>query len=141
MLTTSQYASPHQNQKSLSGGPDTETLLIVEQTHSPGQERILLNWDRRPTTSQHDIVEVVADLQISNASYPDILRVGGNTGTTDSFTGVDLQDLTGGVFNSEAFFDDNNAACFLYQATLVAMLRDVTTTPVHMYWERLTGNL
>jgi hypothetical protein len=60
---------------------------------------------------------------ISNAAYPGILRIGGNTGTTDSFTGVDLQDLTGGVFNAETLTDGDNAACFLYQATLAAMPR------------------
>ena len=94
-----------------------------QQTHSPGQERIPLNWYRRPTTSQYNAVEVVADLVISNAAYPGILRVGGNTGTTDSFTGVDLEDLTGGVFNAETLTDGDNAACFLYQATLAAMPR------------------
>lgn len=66
---------------------------------------------------------MVADLVISNAAYPGILRFGGNTGTTDSFTGVDLQDLTGGVFNAETLADGNNGACFLYQATLAAMPR------------------
>jgi len=90
-------------------------------THSPGQERIPLNWYRRPTTNQYNLVEVVADLAISNAAYPGILRIGGNTGTTDSFTGVDLQDLTGGVFNTESLLDGNDGACFLYQATLAAM--------------------
>lgn len=100
-------------------------LTLFRQTHSPGQERIPLNWYRRPTTNQYNLVEVVADLVISNAAYPGILRIGGNTGTTDSFTGVDLQDLTGGVFNSETLLDGNSGACFLYQATLAAMPRYV----------------
>lgn len=116
-------------------GHDAGTPLTFEQTHSPGQERIPLNWYRRPTTSQYNVVEVVADLQISNAAYPGITRVGGNTGTTDSFTGVDLQDLTGGVFNSATLFDGNNAACFLYQATLAAMPRYVTVVPMCMCWD------
>jgi hypothetical protein len=38
--------------------------------------------------------------------YPGILRFGGNTGTVNSFSGVDLSDLTGGATN------------FLYQASL-----------------------
>jgi hypothetical protein len=50
--------------------------------------------------------------------YPGILRFGGNTGTVNSFSGVDLSDLTGGATNGQSLFQGNNLACFLYQASL-----------------------
>lgn len=34
--------------------------------------------------------------------------IGGNTGTVNSFTGVDLGDTTGGVYNAQTLFEGNN---------------------------------
>lgn len=38
-----------------------------------------------------------------------------NTGKTNSFTGVDVSDLTGGVYNSKTLAKKNNFACLAYQ--------------------------
>lgn len=38
-----------------------------------------------------------------------------NTGKTNSFTGVNVNDLSGGVYNSKSLLQGNNAACFAYQ--------------------------
>jgi hypothetical protein len=38
-----------------------------------------------------------------------------NTGTAGSFTGVDINDLTGGVFNAATLTQGNNFACYVYQ--------------------------
>lgn len=46
---------------------------------------------------------------------PSVLNIGGNTGTVNSFVGVDLNDLTGGVFNAENLVQGNNLACYFYQ--------------------------
>jgi hypothetical protein len=43
-----------------------------------------------------------------------------NTGTKNSFTGVDIKDLTGGVFNAETLTQGNNLGCFLYQLSAQA---------------------
>ena len=87
--------------------------------HHPGQERIPLNWYRRPGgKDQYNPVDVFIDLVIGATVYPDTLRIGGNTGTTNSFTGVDLGDLTGGVFNGASLLEGNNLACFAYQAAM-----------------------
>ena len=43
-----------------------------------------------------------------------------NTGTKNSFTGVDVADLTGGVFNSKTLTQGNNLGCFLYQLSAQA---------------------
>lgn len=42
--------------------------------------------------------------------------IGGNTGTVNSFTGVDVEDLTGGVFNAETLLEGNNMMCFVFEA-------------------------
>lgn len=43
-------------------------------------------------------------------------RVGGNTGEPNTFVGVDLDDVTGGVLNAETLLEGNNAICFAFQA-------------------------
>ncbi|KAL9009995.1 MAG: hypothetical protein Q9173_005022, partial [Seirophora scorigena] len=46
---------------------------------------------------------------------PRLLSVGGNTGTTNSFTGIDVSALTNGVFNGATLAQGNNLQCFIYQ--------------------------
>ncbi|KAG4443914.1 hypothetical protein IFR05_000554 [Cadophora sp. M221] len=89
--------------------------------HNRGMERIPYNWYRRPTASAHTIPEVLVDLFGNNAQYPGILRFGGNTGTVNSFAGVDLGNLTNGAFNLDTLAEGNNAACFLLQASLAGL--------------------
>lgn len=84
--------------------------------HNRGQERIPYNWYRRNTVDAYTAVDVFLDLLAGAASYPNTLRIGGNTGTTNSFTGVDVGDLSGGVFNAATLFQGNNLACFAIQA-------------------------
>lgn len=54
-------------------------------------------------------------------------------GTVNSFAGVDLSDLTGGVYNSQSLTQGNNALCFAYTSLLTltpdilkGVLKDVT---------------
>ncbi|EAT76897.2 hypothetical protein SNOG_15802 [Parastagonospora nodorum SN15] len=42
--------------------------------------------------------------------------IGGNTGEPNTFTGVNIADLTGGVFNAATLLEGNNAMCFAFQA-------------------------
>ena len=51
-------------------------------------------------------------------AHPEFLSVGGNTGTTNSFVGVDPQSLTGGVFSAPSLLQGNNAICFGLEASL-----------------------
>jgi hypothetical protein len=55
------------------------------------------------------------DLTAAALEYPQFLDVGGNTGKTNTFTGVDLQNLTGGVYNVQTLAQGDNAACFAFQ--------------------------
>ncbi|KAF1930036.1 uncharacterized protein M421DRAFT_59563 [Didymella exigua CBS 183.55] len=89
--------------------------------HNRGQERIPENWYKRPFSNAYNIPNVLVDVQTNNLMYPGIIRIGGNTGTTNSFAGVDLTDLTGGVFNVGDLADGNKGACFLLQASLAGL--------------------
>ena len=50
--------------------------------------------------------------------YPEFLSVGGNTGKTNSFVGVDIQNLTSGVYNAQNLLEGNNGICFGLEASL-----------------------
>ncbi|PPJ57192.1 hypothetical protein CBER1_07024 [Cercospora berteroae] len=89
--------------------------------HNRGRDRIPLNWYRRATLDAHTIPDVLVDLVAINSIYPGILRFGGNTGTTNSFTGVDLQNFTNGAYNLQTLAEGNNGACFLLQASLAGL--------------------
>jgi hypothetical protein len=54
--------------------------------------------------------------------------VGGNTGEPNTFTGVNIADLTGGVFNAETLFEGNNLMCFAFQA--VSALNEAVLGPL-----------
>lgn len=87
--------------------------------HHPGMERIPENWYKRPGgTDAYNTADLFLDLLVNLEEYPGIIRVGGNTGTVNSFTGVDLVNLTGGAFNAETLLQGNNLACFALQASM-----------------------
>ncbi|KAM3421360.1 hypothetical protein BST61_g1757 [Cercospora zeina] len=85
--------------------------------HTPGHERVPDNWYKRPTSQPMNTVDTNVDTVINNAMYPGIIRFGGNTGTVDSFVGIDTGDLTGGVFNGDSLLEGNNLSCFFLQAS------------------------
>ncbi|KAG7005412.1 sister chromatid cohesion protein pds5 [Physcia stellaris] len=93
-----------------------------------GQEKIPLNWYRRPASNPYDATVAFADVAILAAKYPDVVRVGGNTGTANSFVGVNPGDLTGGVYTSANLLQGNNLECFTFQALqqgLPSVLSDI----------------
>lgn len=85
--------------------------------HNPGQERIPDNWYKRPTSQPMNTVDTNVDTLINDRMYPGIIRFGGNTGTVNSFVGIDNGDLTRGVFNGPSLAEGNNLSCFFLQAT------------------------
>ncbi|KAH3920339.1 hypothetical protein HBI56_068800 [Parastagonospora nodorum] len=85
-----------------------------------GTERIPDNWYRRAIEYPYETTYFVGDALNAIALHPKFLDIGGNTGTPDSFTGVDIGDLTGGVFNAETLTQGNNFGCFLYQVAAQA---------------------
>jgi hypothetical protein len=97
---------------------------------NPGQEQIPQNWYRRPSSNPYDIAAAALDLVSEQLAYPDTIVVGGNTGAVNTFAGVDLGDLTGGVYNAANLLEGNYLFCFAIQAlalpdTLRSLLADV----------------
>jgi hypothetical protein len=81
-----------------------------------GYERIPNNLSR-----QADDDAWTLDIGISTAQrcafYPSNCAVGGNTGTVNSFSGVDLRDITGGFINLVTDLSDSaRMRCFIRQA-------------------------
>lgn len=44
------------------------------------------------------------------------MQFGGNTGTTNSFVGVNPGDITGGVLTAQTLLEGDNFGCFFFQA-------------------------
>lgn len=100
-----------------------------------GSERIPMNWYRRAQAYPYEVDYFLADVLNAAALHPKFLNIGGNTGTTNSFTGVDITNLTGGVFNGATLLQGNNLGCFVYQLSAQAkpdvalgVLTDLTNT-------------
>ncbi|KAF4465696.1 Aromatic peroxygenase [Fusarium albosuccineum] len=80
-----------------------------------GWERIPENWYKRPVGNEFSIPTYVVDILKHASKYPRLLNVGGNLGKPNTFAGVDLGDLTGGVFNSAMLLEGDNLECFVLQ--------------------------
>jgi len=99
-----------------------------------GYEKIPDNWYKRAIGDEYSIPFFLSDVIAAASQYPQFLDIGGNTGTTNSFTGVDITDLTGGIFNAETLLSGNNLECFAFQAiqqgapdVLKGIVSDITT--------------
>jgi len=85
-------------------------------TWTEGYERIPDNWYKRAIGDEYTIPFFFSDLIDAALEYPQFLSIGGNLGKTDSFAGVDITNLTGGVYNSANLLQGDNAICFAFQA-------------------------
>jgi len=83
-------------------------------------QRIPDNWYKRAVGDEYSIPFLQADTLLAAAKYPKFLNIGGNTGTPNSFAGVNAEDLTGGVYNSRSLAEGNNLACFAMQFAVQA---------------------
>lgn len=75
----------------------------------------------------------MADVLKFGIQDPRLLSVGGNTGTNNSFTGVDIGALTKGVYDGATLAEGNNLECFIFQliqsqapGLLTSLYTDVT---------------
>nr|XP_018912976.1 PREDICTED: aromatic peroxygenase-like [Bemisia tabaci] len=82
----------------------------------PGHERIPENWYKRAIGDEYGLAYFLTDLTKVLIKYPHTISMGGNTGTVNSFFGIELHNLTNGVFNGATLLQGNNLACFIYQA-------------------------
>ncbi|CAE6341243.1 unnamed protein product [Rhizoctonia solani] len=85
-------------------------------TYRRGYERIPDNWYRRPT--DYTLVHYSLDIVNAGLKHPEFLAAGGNTGKVNSFAGVNLGNITGGVYNSANLLEGNNLICFTFQVVL-----------------------
>jgi hypothetical protein len=95
--------------KSFWGVVDTDNGLEYKR----GWERIPENWYRTPV--DYGLLQLNLDLVDWFVRYPELASIGGNTGTVNSFTLVDLSDLSGGLLNVETLLQGNNLLCFVLQ--------------------------
>ncbi|KAJ7473148.1 Chloroperoxidase [Mycena galericulata] len=89
-------------------------------TYIPGHERIPDNWYRRDFNDDYTILQhALIDLLNMWLTYPELLSIGGNVNGVNTYAPIDIQNLTGGVYNAEMLLDGNNAACFVFQAVQI----------------------
>ena len=81
-----------------------------EMVYTRGSERIPSNFYSRPT--QYTLVNYNLDIVSLVMKYPELLSIGGNSGTVNSFEGLDMDDLTGGLLNAANLSSNNNIVCF-----------------------------
>lgn len=95
-------------------------MEAIDNVSRPGYERIPENWYTRNLLDPHTLVGLSLDTVTMALEHLEFLAVGGNTGEVDTFTGLDPDDLTGGVFNAATLLEENNALCFALELTIQA---------------------
>ncbi|CAI6339849.1 unnamed protein product [Periconia digitata] len=107
---------------------DAQTLMAFqgvteengEYKWNPGQETFPENWYRRVIGDDYGIVPFTAEAVSIELANPELIRLGGNTGEPNTFTGVDVDDLTGNVLNAQTLLEGNNLMCLAFSAALEA---------------------
>ncbi|CAF9920832.1 MAG: hypothetical protein HETSPECPRED_004374 [Heterodermia speciosa] len=88
--------------------------------YTPGTERIPNNWYTHAIDDPYSAPFFFSDFKNLIQQHPELSAFGGNTGTVNSFTGIDITNLTGGLYNAETLLQGNNLGCFLFQSLAVA---------------------
>lgn len=95
---------------SYSGDPQGEL------TYKYGYERIPAPYYKRHPLQEWTLADILAAVSQQIAAYPETSGVGGNTGTVNSFAGVNVGDLTGGAYNAMTdLTDPAKLGCFISQ--------------------------
>lgn len=82
-----------------------------------GSEKIPDNWYKRGADDAWTLTDIVVSTAQQCASYPSNCQVGGNTGEVNSFSGVNVGDISGGFINTvEDLSDPRRMGCFIGQA-------------------------
>lgn len=112
-------------------------------SYTPGHERIPDIWYRRP--DEYTGQKLNEDLVTIFRAAPESLTVGGNTGTVNSYQGVDISDITGSAYRTQDLLDPKKLGCFIYQLYLSAspdLLREgLVGTVLDTALDLLTTNL
>ncbi|KAJ6620975.1 hypothetical protein B0H10DRAFT_1031548 [Mycena sp. CBHHK59/15] len=87
--------------------------------YTPGHERIPDNWYRRSLLDPYGAQHVIPDMLAMWLRYPQLVLVGGNINGVNSYAPIDVSDLTKGVYSAASLLEDNNVACFVFQAVQI----------------------
>ncbi|KAJ7602284.1 Chloroperoxidase [Mycena rosella] len=87
--------------------------------YTPGHERIPENWYRR--ANDFTFKQAAPQILAFGRAAPHVLVPGGNMGAVNTFTPMDLGELTRGVYTEETLFAGNNSLCFVFQVLPLAM--------------------
>lgn len=88
-----------------------------EITYTYGHERIPAPFYKRHPLFEWTFADILAALAQQIEAFPTTMAVGGNTGTVNSFSGVNIGDLTGGAVTAmKELTDPAKLSCFLSQA-------------------------
>ena len=90
-------------------------------SYTVGHERIPDNFYKHAIGDEYSIPGFLADVVDYAEKYPSLLDIGGNTGTADSFTPIDIGSLTKGVFDAGTLLEGNSLECFVFQISLAAL--------------------
>lgn len=80
--------------------------------YTPGYEKFPDNWYKRNIVDYYTIPYFASDAVPMAIAHTQFAAIGGNTGKTNSFVGIDPANLTGGVYNSKNLFQGNNVLCY-----------------------------
>ena len=81
--------------------------------YTPGTERIPDNWYTRAADDPYDVPLVDQDLTKLFSENPELVAFSGNTGTVNSFTGLNLANLTVSSLPSAPLQGGTNGVCCL----------------------------
>ena len=118
--------SPRRRTARYRGLPATSASPTIGTHHENPKQAQITTADfkrrryRRPlgAVNEYSTVSFAQDLVQMAAVVPEAVSVGGNTGEVNTFTGVDLGDITGGVYHTSDLTNPTKFVCFLYQVTL-----------------------
>jgi hypothetical protein len=107
------YLSPSSFESLWSYTRDQNNNLV----YTYGHERIPDNYYKGAPEDSWTVEDILVSSAQRCLSYPGDCQVGGNLGTVNSFSGVDLGDVSGGLINHAAdFTDPARLGCFISQS-------------------------
>lgn len=74
--------------------------------------RIPENFYKRNALDNWGLKDILAGVAQHCLAYPKTCAIGGNTGTVNSFAGIEVGDISGGLFNAAALTDPEKLGCF-----------------------------
>ncbi|KAL1649581.1 hypothetical protein SLS58_001638 [Diplodia intermedia] len=114
-----------------------------ELQYTPGHETFPDNWYRKPV--EYGLVPLNLDIVGWVQKHPELGSIGGNTGTVNSFTGLDLSNVTGGVVNAGSLLEGNNLLCFVLEVVKtfapnsLSPLLKTLEVPLQLISDAITG--